>query len=85
MAEPDTSHVLSTPAAGEPATPPAAPPTERPSSPRPRIWATPLLVGLNVVGFAIETRLGCSPTDPTVPQLRAAGAEFGGPWSRESG
>ena len=40
----------------------------------PRIWATPLLVGLNLVGFAIETWLGCSPTDPTVPQLRAAGA-----------
>ena len=40
----------------------------------PRIWATPLLVGLNLVGFAIETWLGCSPTNPTVPQLRAAGA-----------
>jgi rhomboid protease GluP len=37
----------------------------------------PLLVGLNVVGFAVEVALGCSPTDPTVPQLRAAGADFG--------
>jgi hypothetical protein len=45
----------------------------------------PLIVAANVIGFAIETWLGCSPTDPTVPQLRAAGAEFGGPWSRESG
>ena len=29
------------------------------------------------VGLAVETALGCSATDPTVSQLRAAGAEFG--------
>lgn len=43
----------------------------------PRLWVMPMLVGLNIVGFAIETALGASPTSPTVPQLRAAGAEFG--------
>jgi membrane associated rhomboid family serine protease/tetratricopeptide (TPR) repeat protein len=43
----------------------------------PRIWVMPMLVGLNVVGFGVETALGASPTSPTIPQLRAAGAEFG--------
>jgi membrane associated rhomboid family serine protease/tetratricopeptide (TPR) repeat protein len=73
MADPATPDLPSPPIPGEPAIAPAAPPTVA----NPRIWVTPLLVALNVVGFAVEVALGCSPTDPTVPQLRAAGAEFG--------
>jgi membrane associated rhomboid family serine protease/Flp pilus assembly protein TadD len=42
-----------------------------------RIWATLLIVAMNVAGFVVETWLGASPTSPTVPELRAAGADFG--------
>ena len=43
----------------------------------PRVWVTPALAILIVLGFAVELKLGVSLDKPTGSQLLAAGAEFG--------
>ena len=43
----------------------------------PRAWVTPTLVGLILIGFAIELVLGVPAMSPTGAQLLKAGGDFG--------
>ncbi|MFY9268854.1 MAG: rhomboid family intramembrane serine protease [Candidatus Manganitrophaceae bacterium] len=43
----------------------------------PRVYVTPVLIGVNVLVFILMTATGVSPTDPTIPDLLLWGANFG--------
>jgi rhomboid protease GluP len=43
----------------------------------PRVYVTPLLVGVNVLVFALMVLSGVNPVDPTIPDLLRWGADFG--------
>jgi rhomboid protease GluP len=43
----------------------------------PRVYMTPVLIGVNVLVFVLMTASGVSPIDPTIPDLVRWGADFG--------
>lgn len=43
----------------------------------PRVYVTPVLIGVNVLVFVVMVATGVSPIDPTIPDLLRWGADFG--------